>query len=87
MYSTSPLLGGAARLLIYVKQTDNFSPSYFDYSERDAITVSNTRKMTVLYFVGNQHVTIKDVFDELEMVHFGLKSKAYLLSKCSTFTR
>jgi hypothetical protein len=71
----------------YVKQTDSLVPSFFDYSERGGISVSNTGKMTNFYIIDNQHIRVKTIFKCSDKGHFTPKSKPHLPFNCSTFTR
>ena len=76
-----------------VKQTDNLTPSFFDYSERRPITLSNTPKMAYLYRIGYQHITRRPFLKAQKMVILASKvrltcvvSVVHLRGKTYAFT-
>ena len=77
-----------------VKQTDNLTPSFFDYSERRPITLSNTPKMADLYYLDYQYVIKSLFFKAQKMAILALKvrltcvvSVVHLRGKTYAFTK
>ena len=76
-----------------VKQTDNLTPSFFDYSERRPITLSNTPKRASLFYLDYQYVTKNPFFKARKMPILALKvrltfvvSVVHLRGKTYAFT-
>ena len=76
-----------------VKQTDNLTPSFFDYSERRPITLSNTPKTAILYYLDYQYVIKSPFFKAQKMAILVLKvrltcvvSVVHLRGKTYAFT-
>ena len=76
-----------------VKQTDNLTPSFFEYSEQRPITLSNTPKMAKLHYVDYQHVIRSSFLKSQKMPIFALKvrltcvvSVVHLRGKTYAFT-
>ena len=76
-----------------VKQTDNLTPSFFDYSERRPITLSNTPKTAYLYHIDYQHIARSPFLKAQKMAILALKvrltcvvSVVHLRGKTYAFT-
>ena len=77
-----------------VKQTDNLTPSFFEYSEQRTHTLSNTPKMADLYYLDYQRVTRSPFLKAREMAILTLKvrltcvvSVVHLRGKTYAFTK